>query len=92
MTAIIAKKINETVLEAFLFLLGKLESRHKQCSLGHQPQGEHALQIRMCHHQHKQHISTSQGFTSLISSFRRLILFELGNSRHTQIKVSNSGD
>lgn len=43
MTAIIAKKINEPILEALLFLLGKLESRHKQGSLGHQPQGEHAL-------------------------------------------------
>lgn len=69
----------------------QLESKYKQGSIGHQPQWEHALQIRMCHHQHKQHISTSQGFASLISSFRRLILFEPENSRHTQIEVPNSG-
>lgn len=48
---------------------------------------DHALQIRMCHHQHKWHAATGLGFAGLISSFKRLIPFEPGNRRRAEIKV-----
>lgn len=94
MTAIIVKKTNGTILQAFIFLLGKKLLRNRKESTSSRvratsPKRDRVLQIRMCHHQHKRRISTSQGFASLISSFKRLILFEPENSGHTEIKVPN---
>lgn len=48
---------------------------------------DHALYIRMCHHQHKWHTATGLRLAGLISSFKRLIPFEPENRRPAEIKV-----